>query len=127
MVVNRLDAKGWAFELAELRVGPLGPRWDHVRAVARLARVVAGALDSDPEVLVSAALLHDIGYAVEIATTGFHPLDGARHLSNLGHHELALLVAHHSGARHEAALRGFDAYDEEFPYQDSALDHALTF
>ncbi len=30
--------------------------------------------------LVAAAYLHDIGYAPELAITGFHPLDGARHL-----------------------------------------------
>jgi hypothetical protein len=28
--------------------------------------------------LVAAAILHDVGYAPDLATTGFHPLDAAR-------------------------------------------------
>ena len=36
------------------------------------------------EVLTQAAVLHDVGYAPDVAITGFHPLDGARHLSRSG-------------------------------------------
>jgi len=127
MVAAQMHSNEWAFELAELEVGALQPRWHHVQAVARLAEAAANALDFRPELLVSAALLHDIGYAAEVAKTGFHPLDGARYLRELGHCDLALLVAHHSGARHEAVLRGIEGYEDEFPYLDSPLDHALTF
>jgi hypothetical protein len=58
---------------------------------------------------------------------GSHPLDGARHFRNLGQHQVAGLVAHRSGARHEARDRGIDDYEREFPYRGSALDDALTF
>jgi hypothetical protein len=34
--------------------------------------------------MVMAAWLHDIGYAPELAVTGFHPLDGARFLRRAG-------------------------------------------
>jgi hypothetical protein len=59
--------------------------------------------------------------------TGFHPLDGGRFVRAQGHEQLARLVAHHSGGRREAQLRGFDGYCEEFPFGDGPLDHALTF
>lgn len=77
--------------------------------------------------LVAAAWLHDIGYSEQLAKTGFHPQDGARWLRAQGHDDLASLVAHHSGARHEAELRGIDDYLDEFPFQDSELDRALTY
>jgi hypothetical protein len=51
-------------------------RWRHVQSVAVRAGRVAKAL-SLPDDLVAAAWLHDIGYAPELAQTGFHPLDGA--------------------------------------------------
>jgi HD superfamily phosphodiesterase len=117
MVTANPRIVGWALELAESLLGSLHPRWAHVQAVTRLAEVVAPAFDWDPDVLVSAAALHDIGYATELARTGFHPLDGARCLREQGHEELAVLVAHHSGARHEAALRGFREFDSEFPFR----------
>lgn len=126
-MVASLDTKEWAYELAEMRIGVLQPRWHHVRAVARLAEAAANAFDFQPRLLASAALLHDIGYSTDVAKTGFHPLDGARYLRKLGRDDLALLVAHHSGARHEAVLRGIEGYEGEFPYQDSPADHALTF
>lgn len=40
--------------------------------------------ENDRDLLVAAAWLHDIGYAPELRDTGFHPLDGARHLEALG-------------------------------------------
>ena len=36
------------------------------------------------DVLVAAPWLHDIGYAVEVTDTGFHPLDGACYLASPG-------------------------------------------
>jgi hypothetical protein len=76
----------------------------------------------DRETLVAAAYFHDIGYAPELAKTGFHPLDGARFIRERGHERLARLVAHHSGARIEAQLRGITDYLDEFPFDDSDLD-----
>jgi hypothetical protein len=52
------------------------------------------------------AYLHDIGYAPRLVRTGFHPLDGAEWLASMGEIRLANLVAHHTGALHEAGERG---------------------
>lgn len=57
--------------------------------------------------LVIAATLHDIGYGH--VTTGFHPIDGARFLSDQGFSEIVChLVAHHSASSLEAEERGLD-------------------
>ena len=117
----------WARSTAERYLRPLGRRWTHVAAVGALAERIAPAFGADGETLVAAAYLHDIGYAPDLAVTGFHPLDGGRFVRAQGHELLARLVAHHSGARREAELRGIDGYCEEFPFGDGPLDHALTF
>jgi len=103
------------------------PRWDHVQAVGRLAETVAPAFGDDATTLVAAAYLHDIGYADQLAETGFHPLDGARFVRRLGHERLACLVAHHTGARYEAKLRGIANLEDEFPFADTPVDRALTY
>jgi hypothetical protein len=47
--------------------------------------------------------LHDIGYAPELALTGFHPVDCAGTLNSAGSRlGFAAPVAHHSAARVEA-------------------------
>ncbi|MFD6073838.1 HD domain-containing protein, partial [Amycolatopsis lurida] len=109
-----------ARQLAEQLVQPLGRRWQHVQAVARRASLVAAAVkESDRETLVAAAWLHDIGYAPAIGHTRFHPLDGARYLKGREWpDEVVNLVAHHSGARFEAAERGMTAELAEFPFKD---------
>jgi len=123
-----MDALGrWAASQAEAMLAPLGDRWAHVQAVAVRARTVADALGVDADFLVSAALLHDVGYARALAVTGFHPLDGARFVRDSGFAELALLVAHHTGARSEAALRGLPELLAEFPFNDSLEQRALTY
>jgi hypothetical protein len=57
---------------------PAHPQQISVGQRAGGAAPLFGAKDGD--LLVSAALLHDIGYAPDLAMTGFHPLDGARYL-----------------------------------------------
>lgn len=116
----------WAAQIAAVMLEPLGRRWLHVQAVANQARRVAEVVE-DGDLLIAAAYLHDIGYAPELATTGFHPLDGARYVRDEGFPELASLVAHHTGARNEALLRGIDGFAEEFPYEDSLMLRALTY
>jgi hypothetical protein len=118
----------WSAATAEKLLSPLGRRWAHVQAVGRRASEVADQLlDGDEaEVLVAAAYLHDIGYAPTLAVTGFHPLDGGRWLRDRRHERLAGLVAHHSGARNEAALRGFGPY-LEFTRETSLVATALTY
>src|SRR5271165_5357521 len=72
-------------------------RWEHVQGAAGTAERVAASLALSSEVLVSAAWLHDIGYAPGVAETGFHPLDGARYLAGMDAPERVVnLVARHS-------------------------------
>jgi hypothetical protein len=118
----------WATELAgEKLAGVLPRRWAHVQGVGRRARAVALLFSPDDgELLVSAALLHDIGYAPDVAGTGFHPLDGARYLRGVGGSDrLVNLVAHHSCAALEAELRGLSDELAEFEDEKTALRDAL--
>lgn len=117
----------WAREHAEMRLRTRLPRrWEHVQGVAKRARI-AVALFSEEEgaLLVAAALLHDVGYAPDVAHTGFHPLDGARDLREVGASErLCALIAHHACAYREAELRGLagelaEWVDEETPLRDA--------
>jgi hypothetical protein len=87
---------------------PLPRRWAHTQGVAAAARGLAPVLGTDADLVTAAAWLHDIGYAPTIVATGFHPLDGARHLrDNEGASAvLCRLVAHHSCALNEAIERG---------------------
>ena len=88
---------------------------NHCRAAGRTSKVCAGTartlgpvLGRNADLLVAAAILHDIGYAPSLAATGFHPLDGARYLRDAEHADAMLcrLVAHHSCAIIEAEERG---------------------
>ena len=118
----------WAAGYAEELLVPLGDRWAHVKGVVRQAQKVSGILPAEErEVLIAAAYLHDLGYAPGLVETGFHALDGARHLLALGHERLAGLVAYHSGARCEAELRGLTAQLAEFVDEASATSMALTY
>ncbi|MGA3562190.1 HD domain-containing protein [Melissospora conviva] len=49
----------------------------HVRAVGVKAERLGRLVGDDAELLAAAGWLHDIGYAPDIADTGFHALDGA--------------------------------------------------
>jgi hypothetical protein len=84
-------------------------------------------MPSDAKVLIAAAYLHDIGYAPKLASTGFHPLDGALHLQALGYKRLAGLVAHHTGAQYEARLRGLESALAKFNDEDSLISAALAY
>lgn len=117
-----------AASLAEMRLAlALPQRWRHVRSVARRARWVAKTLGLNDD-LVAAAWLHDIGYAPELAQTGFHPLDGARYLRRAGiDGQVVSLVAYHSCAQIEAGVRGLGAELAEFSPADSQLADALLY
>jgi putative nucleotidyltransferase with HDIG domain len=100
-----------------------------VQAVATKAEAVAEQLQLPPDVLVSAAWLHDIGYAGEVAASGFHPLDGARYLRGLHVDKRVIaLVAHHSCAVLEADVRGLDSdLLAEFDSEPGVLAEALAY
>ncbi|MEU6245995.1 HD domain-containing protein [Glycomyces sp. NPDC047010] len=118
--------------LAEQKLSEVLPRrWRHVQAVAARAEQLASLIEEphDRELLVSAATLHDIGYAPSIAKTGFHPLDGARWLRDLKFSDrVAALVAHHTNAVVEAELRGFDReLSDEFDREMSRVADLLWY
>lgn len=98
-------------------------------AVADAAERTGTALSLDTEILVAAAWLHDIGYAPRVRETGFHPLDGARYLRDLGWDTgVVQLVAHHSGAVIEAEERGLRSeLLVEFPFRQSLSMDALWY
>jgi hypothetical protein len=118
-----------AARLAEaLLARALPRRWRHVTSVARRARWVAEQLSLSDD-LVSAAWLHDIGYAPGLVDTGFHPIDGARYLRTVAIDEAVVrLVAYHSCAPVEADVRGLgDLLASEFSPGDPALADALLY
>ncbi len=120
--------RGTAEELAYELLAPLGNRWRHSAGVAARAAELAPLLDVDGDVLVAAAWLHDIGYADSTISTGFHPLDGARHLDRLSWPAPILgLVAHHSGARFVAAARGLAEELAAYPDAGGEISDALTY
>jgi putative nucleotidyltransferase with HDIG domain len=117
----------WAEDTARRHLeAPLPRRWSHTLGVAAQARALAPILGPDTDLLTAAALLHDIGYAPELVDTGFHPLDGARYLSDTveASDMLCCLVAHHSGALNEATQRGLAVQlSREFePARDDLAD-----
>jgi hypothetical protein len=121
----------WAEELArKLLEIPLPRRWAHVEGVAARARTLAPILGEDADLLEAAAWLHDVGYSPELVETGFHPLDGARHLRDMHQAEAVLcsLVAHHSYAIIEAEQRGLAGeLSREFPPVSPVLCDALAY
>jgi putative nucleotidyltransferase with HDIG domain len=118
-----------ARELARTVIGDLPDRWRHTAAVAARAEELAASVDDrDVQVLVMAAWLHDIGYGELARVTGFHPLDGARLLDALRWPaRVNALVAHHSGARFVAAVRGFGAALGDYPDEGSTVSDALAY
>jgi putative nucleotidyltransferase with HDIG domain len=121
----------WAQQLArEILEESLSRRWAHVQGVAARARGLAPVLAADADLVEAAAWLHDIGYAPDLATTGLHALDGARHLRDAQHADAMLyrLVAHHSCAIIEAGERGLaDVLRLEFEPAPYALSSVLTY
>lgn len=102
-------------------------RLAHVRSVA--SRLAATApLAPDWETLITAAWLHDIGYAKSIRRTGLHALDGALWLQSQGwDSQIVALVGHHSGAVNEAAVRGEMEEFEQLPRPDQTRLDLLTW
>ncbi|HVA60590.1 MAG TPA: HD domain-containing protein [Mycobacteriales bacterium] len=118
----------WARAYAEARLRTLGRRWAHTVAVANRAEVAVAVLpEAERDVAVAAAYVHDIGYAEGIATTGFHHLDGARHLRELGEQRLANLVAYHSAGCWEGQIRGLADELTEFDEELSLTADVLTY
>lgn len=104
-------------------------RWAHVQAVAARAEAVARDLQlTQSGEIVAAAWLHDIGYASDLATTGFHPVDGASYARDAGFPILVVsLIAYHTGAELEAEERGLADVLAVFRKPPSDVLDVVTF
>ena len=104
-------------------------RLRHVHTVATVALVVSEVLPPERvETLLSAAVLHDVGYAPLVRTTGFHPLDGAQWLLVRGcPTDVAAAVAHHSEALLQAGAAPFADRYAALPVPDAAAADVLTY
>ncbi|QLH21834.1 HD domain-containing protein [Streptomyces sp. Rer75] len=115
----------WAYRLAgELLEESLPRRWAHTQGVAARAQMLSPLAGSSAEVLESAAVLHDIGYAPALVDTGFHPLDAARYLrdAHVLDERVVRLVANHTYALLEAEERRLqEELAAEFPLLDDPL------
>lgn len=116
----------WAHEIAARKLAdPLPRRWAHTEGVARQTRRLQPVPGVDTELVEAAALLHDVGYAPDLATLNFHPVDGARYLASIhAPARLVHLVAYHSAARQDAEVVGLahlldDYEDEQTPERDA--------
>ena len=123
------DAGTWLHWLEEAFAAAPARMW-HSRAVwhrvACARRHELRWLNDDRfETLELAALLHDIGRAIDPANLEPHGFVGARFLDNIGLHDVAPLVAHHSGAREEARDRGVAHLDVW--HSDTVLLEVLTY
>jgi hypothetical protein len=126
-----VDQVGRARDLARLLLAESIPRrWAHSQGVARKAELVAHLFGGDASTLVSAAWLHDVGYAPDLVVTGMHQLDGARYLRDVAHAGdlVCRLVAHHSCAAIEARNRGLsEQLADEFLPVEGLIADALTY
>ncbi|WP_258946355.1 HD domain-containing protein [Lentzea californiensis] len=121
------NLSSWAYGIAKDELADNLPRrWKHVQSVARRVDFASIVVGEDSNFLIASALLHDIGYAPRLASTGFHPLDGARFLREQGAPlRLCGLVAHHSCAYKEAELRSLSAELSEWVDEETVLRDAL--
>ena len=106
-------------------------RFHHLNAVWQRAVEVRGAdlpwIDATmADRLELAALLHDVGRALDPDNTEPHGFVGARLLDALGLDDVAPLVAHHSGTRLEAVARGM-ADRDRWVTREPDLLAILTF
>ena len=120
----------WARGLVEENLGQQPELLRHSLAAGRQAERIGHLVpEADRDLLVAAALLHDIGHAPHLMASGFAPLDAARWLQGQGAPgRLAVLVAHCSCARVEAGLRGLENdLARDFPREESLVADAVTY
>lgn len=117
-----------AFTAGDALAG-LPRRLAHTRGVAAAAAGMAHLITNPRhrDAVLVAAWVHDIGYSDALAFTGCHPIDGAIELRERGFDELVVsLVAHHTGARHEAEQRDLSGALAEFTVPPEELLDVVT-
>jgi len=129
-VSRRRDLSCWLAFVQEAFAAVPGRGW-HSRVVwQRVAgwrgRELAHLHPEAVATLELAAVLHDIGRAIDPLDLEPHGLVGAQFLDDLGLHDVAPLVAHHSGARAEAEARGMQHLDRWAP-ADPELQALLDY
>ena len=119
----------WARHTARrLLAEQLPRRWAHTRGVGHRAEQVAQALPpADRSVLVTAAWLHDIGYATELVVTGFHPWTERGSSPTAACPRVCALVAYHSGAAAVAELLGLADQLAQFAEEYGPVRDALWY
>ena len=128
---RRRDLSCWLAFVQEAFANVPGRGW-HSRVVwQRVAgwrsRELSSFEPSRMATLELAALLHDIGRALDPLDLSPHGFVGAQFLDDLGLTDIAPLVAHHSGARLDAAARGLehlDRWESGDPELQALLDYA---
>lgn len=134
-LVGRVYVRAMAANLAERARELAGQLMaDHTERLSHLAGVAArsaslgsGLPDDQLDTLVAAAWLHDIGYLPALRRSGFHPLDGALYLNERDWPlDVCALVAHHSGSRFVAAVRGIDEQLRAFSFAENPASDVLT-
>ena len=96
------------------------------RWAAKQRQLPGSYLHGCAQILLTAATLHDIGYAHRV--TGFHALDGARYLAREGFsRSVCALVALHSASPLEADVRGLplSIFDEFATDTDLSAGHSV--
>ncbi|WP_234816684.1 MULTISPECIES: HD domain-containing protein [Mycolicibacterium] len=103
-------------------------RLSHLTGVAARCEALSAAVPpAAVDALVAAGWLHDIGYLPLLGRTGFHPLDGALYLREHGwRDDICALVAHHSGSRFVARVRGLDETLGVFEFVEDESSDVLT-
>lgn len=103
-------------------------RWAHSLGALRAARHLAPVLGRHADLLATAAVLHDVGYAREAVDTGQHMIDGGRLLRRRGVDPvLCSLVAWHTSSPWEARELGLTEALAQFPQPERDLLDALVY
>jgi putative nucleotidyltransferase with HDIG domain len=103
--------------------------WRQACTTARRAEEIAPVVGPlDRELLICAAMLHDVGYYAPVRPTEFHPLDGALLLAEAGWPtRIVALVAHHCESRMTAAALGLEEALLPFRREEGPLTDALVY
>ena len=120
-----VDAAG---DIAHYLMAGNPERLRHTEAVVEKAFLLTSAVaDDEAPLLVGRHGYTTSANAEELRRSGFNTLDGGLYLRDQGWAPvMCSLVAHHSGARYVAAIRGVNDELAVFSYQDDPLADALT-